>query len=181
MEIETREVLERETSNEKFENIGIPLDKTQLDNNQMTRSMHSSKNIEKHKPEVNPDPEPSSSDYSESLSSDLRVKKKKRTKKKSVVSIKNMTRQTHLRAMILIPPMTVIIYVSDANIRSIRKMYPIRLCATLTSKLLTTAYKSKIIRFKMDEDPLQRQIYFLAFIDSLDMIFHSTEKLVKFF
>ena len=28
-----------------------------------------------------------------------------------------------------------------------------------------------IIRFKMDEDPLQRRIYFLTFIDSLDMIF----------
>ena len=37
--------------------------------------------------------------------------------------------------------------------------------------LLTTAYKSKIIRFKMDEDPLQCRIYFLTFIDSLDMIF----------
>ena len=47
---------------------------------------------------------------------------------------------------------------------------PIRLCATLTAKLLTTAYKSKIIRFKMDEDPLQRRIYFHTFIDSLDMI-----------
>ena len=34
-----------------------------------------------------------------------------------------------------------------------------------------TAYKSKIIRFKMDEDQLQRGIYFLTFIDSLDMIF----------
>ena len=28
-----------------------------------------------------------------------------------------------------------------------------------------------IIRFKVDEDPLQRRIYFLTFIDSLDMIF----------
>ena len=34
-----------------------------------------------------------------------------------------------------------------------------------------TAYKSKIIRFKMDEDPLQRWIYFLKFRDLLDMIF----------
>ena len=34
-----------------------------------------------------------------------------------------------------------------------------------------TSYKSKIIRFKMDEDPLQCWIYFLTFIDSLDMIF----------
>ena len=39
------------------------------------------------------------------------------------------------------------------------------------TKLLTTAYKSKIIRFKIDEDPLQHWIYFLTFIDSLDMIF----------
>ena len=58
---------------------------------------------------------------------------------------------------------------------------PIRLWAALTSKFLTTAYKSKIIRFKMDENSLQRRIYFLTFINSLHMIFHSTEKLVKFF
>ena len=35
---------------------------------------------------------------------------------------------------------------------------------------MTTAYKSKIIRFKMDEDPLQRRIYFLTFVESLEMI-----------
>ena len=34
-----------------------------------------------------------------------------------------------------------------------------------------TACKSNIIRFKMDEDPLQRRIYFLTFVESLDMIF----------
>ena len=34
----------------------------------------------------------------------------------------------------------------------------------------------------MDEDPLQRRIYFLTFIDSLDMIFFlNIEKLVKYF
>ena len=38
-------------------------------------------------------------------------------------------------------------------------------------KLLTTAFKSKMIRFKLDEDPLQRRIYFLTFIDSLNMVF----------
>ena len=37
--------------------------------------------------------------------------------------------------------------------------------------MLTIAYKSKIIRFKIDEDPLERRFYFLAFIDSLAMIF----------
>ena len=54
-----------------------------------------------------------------------------------------------------------------------RKEDLIRLCATLTAKLLTTAFKSKMIRFKLDEDPLQRRIYFLTFIDSLDMTFFS--------
>ena len=39
------------------------------------------------------------------------------------------------------------------------------------AKLLTTAYKSKIIKFKLDEDPLQRRIYFLTFVESLEMIF----------
>ena len=34
-----------------------------------------------------------------------------------------------------------------------------------------TAYKSKIIKFKLDEDPLQRRIYFLTFVESLKMIF----------
>ena len=56
-------------------------------------------------------------------------------------------------------------------IRSHRKKDPIKLCATLTSKLLTTAYKSKIIRFKMDEDPVQSRIYFLTFVESYEMIF----------
>ena len=51
------------------------------------------------------------------------------------------------------------------------KKDPIKQCATFTAKFLTTAYKSKIIRFKMDEDPLQRRIYFLKFVESLDMIF----------
>ena len=38
-------------------------------------------------------------------------------------------------------------------------------------KLLTTAFKSKMIRFELDEDPLQHRIYFLTFIDSLNMVF----------
>ena len=57
-----------------------------------------------------------------------------------------------------------------------RKNIPTKQCATLTAKLLTTAYKSKIIRLKMDKDPLQRRIYFLAFIDLLDMIFSQCRK-----
>ena len=80
-EFETRKVLERETSNQMIENIRTRLNKTQLDDYQMNRSMDSSKHREKHKPEVTPD-ETSSSDLSDSSSSDLRASKKKRTKKK---------------------------------------------------------------------------------------------------
>ena len=61
-----------------------------------------------------------------------------------------------------------------------REKDPIKLCAQLTAKFLTTAYKSKIIRFKLDEDPLQRRIYFLTFVESLEMIFPSIKKLVKY-
>ena len=52
-----------------------------------------------------------------------------------------------------------------------REKDQIRLCATLTAKLLTSAFKSKMIRFKLDEGPIQRRIYFLTFIDSLNMVF----------
>ena len=52
-----------------------------------------------------------------------------------------------------------------------REKDPIKQCASLTAKLLTTAYKSNIIRFKIDEDPLQRRIYFLIFVEPLEMIF----------
>ena len=52
-----------------------------------------------------------------------------------------------------------------------RKKDPINLCASLTGKILTTVYKSKIVRFKPDEYQLQLRIYFPTFIDSLDMIF----------
>ena len=41
----------------------------------------------------------------------------------------------------------------------------------LTAKLLTIAYKYRIIKFKFDEDPLQRRIYSLTFVESLEMIF----------
>ena len=76
-EFETRELFEREN----IENIGTRLETTWLDN-QMTRSVDSSKSSEKHEPEVSLDPDPLSSYSSESSSSDLRAKKKKRTKKK---------------------------------------------------------------------------------------------------
>ena len=52
-----------------------------------------------------------------------------------------------------------------------RKKDPIKLCAKLTENLLITAYKSNIIKFKLDEDPLRSRIYFLTFVESLEMIF----------
>ena len=81
-EFKTREVFEQETPNRNIKNIGTQLKMTRLDDNQMTRSVDISKRSEKHGPEVNLDPEPSSSDSSELSSSDLRARKKKRTKKK---------------------------------------------------------------------------------------------------
>ena len=120
-EIETRKVFELETPNENIGNIVTRLDKTRLDNNQMTRSTDSSKHSETPKLELKPDPEPSSSDLSESSSSDSRARKKKRTKKKKCRSIGKMTRKTYLRAMIMIRSMAVIINLSDANRRNIGK------------------------------------------------------------
>ena len=78
LEFETREVLERETLNKNIENISIRLDKTRLENNQITLSMNSSKRSKKHEPEVNLDPDLLSSDSLDSSSSDSAQKKKKK-------------------------------------------------------------------------------------------------------
>ena len=56
------------------------------------------------------------------------------------------------------------------NSKSHRKKDPIKLCARLTETFLTAAYKSNIIKFKLDEDPLQHRIYFLTFVESLEII-----------
>ena len=55
--------------------------------------------------------------------------------------------------------------------KSDREKDTIKLCAHLTETFLTKSYKSNFIRFKIDEDPLQRRIYFLTFIESLEIIF----------
>ena len=47
---------------------------------------------------------------------------------------------------------------------------PIKNCAKLTDKLLTAAYKSKVIRLKLDEDQLQRRIYFLSLMNLLKIV-----------
>ena len=49
-EFETREVLERERSSKNIENIGTRLDKTRLEDNQMTQSTDSSEHSENHEP-----------------------------------------------------------------------------------------------------------------------------------
>ena len=82
-EIETREVFEQETPIPQNFQRTLPMNiVTRLYNNQLTRSTDGSKYDETYEPEVNPDPEPSSYDFSETSSSDSRVKKKKSTKKK---------------------------------------------------------------------------------------------------
>ena len=169
-ELETIEILEQETEN-------IPQTPqtdlvTTLNNNPLTRSTDSSKNEERHEPEVNPDPEPSSSDPSSETSSlDLRAKKKKRKNKKK--------RRKHQKDDSSDPYLSEDSDSSDgSNYRRKRRKKKkhrredlIKQCATLTAKLLTTTHKSNTIRFKMDEDPLQRRIYFLTFVESLEMIF----------
>ena len=171
-EIETRKVFEQETSIPENIQRTLPMNiVTRLDNNQLTGSTDSSKHEETYEPEVNPDSEPSSSDSSETSPLDSRAKK--------YISKKNIKRRKHRKDDSSDPSSR---HDSDSsddshyrrkrrNNKKHRKNDPIRLCATLTKNLLTTAYKSNIIRFKMDEDPLQRRIYFLTFIDSLDMIF----------
>ena len=137
----------------------------------MTRSVNSSKRSKKNEPKVNLDPDTSSSDSSDSSSSDSRANKKKRKKKNkcrnhpkddssdpSSSDDSDSSDDSHYR-------------LKRRKDKKHQKKYPIKLCATLTEKFLTKAYKSKIVRFKIDEDPLQRRIYFLTFIDSLDMIF----------
>ena len=42
---------------------------------------------------------------------------------------------------------------------------PTKKCATLTTMLITYTWKSKVIKFKLDEDPLQLQVYFLTFMN----------------
>ena len=122
----------------------------------------------KHGPKVksDPDPPPSDSSDSSSLSDSERKRKKSKKKKKHRKHRKDESSD----------PSSSDDYDSseDSHYRrrrrknkKHRKKDLIRLCETLTAKLLTTAFKSKIIRFKLDEDPFQCRIYFLTFIDSL--------------
>ena len=100
---------------------------------------------------------------------------------KSVRNASNKTRHTHCQAT-LIRLTKVIIRARDAIRRTATgKRNPIKLCVNLTAKLLTTAYKLKIIKSKLDEDPIHRRINFLTFIESLEMIFSQYKETCEVF
>ena len=52
-----------------------------------------------------------------------------------------------------------------------KKQDPIKLCAKLTELFLTTTYKLKVIRFKLDGYPLQPRISFITSMELLEIIF----------
>ena len=146
-EIETREVFERESPSPQNIQRTLPMNiVTWLDNNQLTQSADSSKHEETNELEVNPDPETSSSDSLETSSSDSRAKKKKSTK--------NKMRRKHGKYDLSEPSSSNNYDSSDdsnyrrkqRNNKKQRKKDQIRLCATLSEKLLMIAYKSNTIR-----------------------------------
>ena len=117
---------------------------------EMTRSEHSStSNCKKHGPKVNSDPDPPPSNLSDlSSSSDSERKRKKSKKKKK--------RHKHGKYDSSDPSSRDDSDDSDSsenshyrrrqqNNKKHKKKDPVRLCATLTAKLPTTAFKSKII------------------------------------
>ena len=50
------------------------------------------------------------------------------------------------------------------------KQDPIKVGTNSTAKLLTAVYKWIMLKFKLDEDPLQHQIYFFTLIELLEII-----------
>ena len=118
----------------------------------------STSKCEKHGSKVNSDPDPPPSDSSDSSSSSDSERKRKKSKK-------NKKRRKHRKYDSSDPSSSDYSDNSDSyedshyrrrrrKNKKHRKKELIRLCATSTAKLLTTAFKSKIIRFKLDEDPL---------------------------
>ena len=66
--------------------------------------------------------------------------------------------------------MTVTIDASNAKTRATGKII-LSNYAQENGKVNKEKYESKIISFKLDEDPLQHRIYFPSFVESLEMIF----------
>ena len=54
--------------------------------------------------------------------------------------------------------------------RKTRFYDPIKNCVKLTDKLFKSVYKSKVIKFKLGEDPLHCRVYFLLFMNSLKIV-----------
>ena len=96
-------------------------------------------------------------------------------RRKSIGKKINMNFQSHHQETIIICPTIVI---TDANnLRGIAiSKNLIKLCARLTAELPTTSYISKIIWFKLDENSLLGRIYFLTFLESLEMMFSQYEE-----
>ena len=94
---------------------------TRLDNNQLTQSSDSSKHEGAYELEMNPDPEPSSSDSLETLLLDSRSKKKNSMKKKKRRKHRKDDLSDPSLATTLILPMTVITGTSYAKIRNTAK------------------------------------------------------------
>ena len=81
--------------------------------------------------------------------------------------------QTH-RQTTLVRPKTEMVNTEDTIRRRIirtQETGPYQIMLKVNKNSLTTAYKSNALKFKLDEDPLQRQINFLTFMESLEMIF----------
>ena len=134
----------------------------------------STSDCKKHKPKVTSDPDLPPSDSLDSSSPDSENKRKKRKDKKK----RRKHRKDYSSDLSSSNDSDDSDSSEDSHFRRRRRKNkkhwekdPIRLCANLTAKLLTAAFKSKMIRFKLDEDPLQRQIYSFTFIDSLNMVF----------
>ena len=92
---------------------------------------------------------------------------------KHIGSSQNRTRQTYHRVNMICLTKLIIKARDKIKRRAIGKRNGTlsNFCAKLTEKFLTIVYKSKIVKFKLDEDPLQCWIFFLTFIESLEMIF----------
>ena len=81
--------------------------------------------------------------------------------RKSTRNARNRNLQTHFQATLIHPTEATTKSRDAIKGKLPEKQDPIKLCTKLTAKLLTTAYKSKFLKFKLDEDPLHRRIYFL--------------------
>ena len=57
---------------------------------------------------------------------------------------------------------------------------PIKKCMNIISKIPTAAYKSKVIKLKLNEDPLHRRVYFLSFMNSLKIVLSSFSYIYTF-